>query len=767
VHRASRNLYSRVIRNIKLGETVLKKPTALFMVLIVILVAAVQPQLATGPITLTHGPRTDLAFLQYAGVEAAYAALKAGELDLLCYPISAAMYQDAVADLNIQLASTSELVFFEFDFNNNYTISTYEGVRSPMNYVSFRQALAHLIDKDQLIDSVLGGWGEKIDVPIPHALSGWWNTSVGYSPDPYQALALLDADGFVEGSSPNPYYDPALSWSAAFIRTYPSNHPQKPDEDLDPVVFYVRADIPERLAASEIFIAVIRTIGIPVLFAPTTGSVIMQKVFLEKDYHIYADAMQTSRLPPTYMFSIFHSTFWCTSNIVTGLNVSGLPNYPDLDDELEEAYYAPDYATAVLHCRNAQSLLVDKHCVSVWVWTPIGWYAYRNLLGVVNMDGVGINNKYTYINAFRVDNKSAPIRVWIPQPSALNVLYSSWKDDWKLLNTLYTHLVNVPPFNLAADQPWVARSWDIGNWSEPISPELKTNVTFRIRKDVGIVSPVTGDFMRNYTAHDVAFTIWYHYAFQEAWNWRAVSDIHHTKIADNYTIEVYFDEYSYWLLYGVGMEMPLLPKDELIAQLCYLSNVSFSLPAISPLAQYQFTDQQVVQMTALSRDETILVEGVDYEIIVNATEHCHNVIRFLTPQPSGTYYATYYTPRWSPTGYYLGSNYGLNWTDTMYSLAPHYPATSPYDLKANRYFFLETPPVGEIDFVWKGGDFFAIDIFDIVIAAGAYGSTGNSVPTPNWRPEADLAPPECGIDIFDIVTIAMNYGRTYGHPPDP
>jgi len=34
-------------------------------------------------------------------------------------------------------------------------------------------------------------------------------------------------------------------------------------------------------------------------------------------------------------------------------------------------------------------------------------------------------------------------------------------------------------------------------------------------------------------------------------------------------------------------------------------------------------------------------------------------------------------------------------------LAPHHPQTSPFDLKAKRHFFLETPPLGEIDFVWK------------------------------------------------------------------
>jgi hypothetical protein len=721
--------------------------------------------------------------LPYGSLESAYASLKAGEIDLMCMPLSAEAYQDAVTDPGIQLASTTELTIFEFDFNNNYTIAKYGGIRSPMSYVDFRRALAHLIDKDQIVNEILGGLGERIDVPIPGALKGWWNTNVTcppcnypYPPDPYQAAALLNDSGFVEGLTPNPYYDPTVPWSAEYVRTYPLDHPQKPGEDLDPISFYARSDHPERLAAGTDLRDMMQKAGIPVQWVQGPSSVIYP-IILKKDYHIYTGGWSCSRFPARYMYPMFHSTFWCAHNIVTGMNASGLPNYPDLDEVLAKAYYAPSFEEALFYCKKAQSLLVAEYCISVWLWSPRSWYAYRNLLGVANMDGVGINNKYTYLNAYRADDPGAPIRVAIPNPIALNVLYSNWRSDWQVLNAMYTHLMNVPPYDLSIDQPWVAQDWEVGTWTEPIgtSPEENTNVTFWIRKDVGIVAPATGNFMRNYTAHDVAFTIWYHYAFNDAWNWHTVSDVHHTRIVDEYTIEVYFDQHSYWLLYGVGTEMPLLPRSELISQLCYLSNRTFSLPAVSPSTHYPFTDQQVIQMVALSLDTTLLIEGVDYEIVANSTEHRHNVIHFLRPQPAGTYYAAYYTPKWNPTGYYLGSDYGLNWTDTMYSLAPHYPQTSPFDLKVNPYFFLETPLLGEIDFVWKWqtgpkprSGYYKIDIFDVVLAAGAYGSTGHGVPDPNWFPGADLAPPECKIDIFDIVTITGKYGREFGHPPsDP
>jgi len=51
-----------------------------------------------------------------------------------------------------------------------------------------------------------------------------------------------------------------------------------------------------------------------------------------------------------------------------------------------------------------------------------------------------------------------------------------------------------------------------------------------------------------------------------------------------------------------------------------------------------------------------------------------------------------------------------------------------------------------------------VDIFDIVLGAGAYGT--NSL-DPEWNPQCDIAPPWNVIDIFDLVTIASHYGEEY------
>ncbi|MCW3984935.1 MAG: BsuPI-related putative proteinase inhibitor [Candidatus Bathyarchaeota archaeon] len=53
---------------------------------------------------------------------------------------------------------------------------------------------------------------------------------------------------------------------------------------------------------------------------------------------------------------------------------------------------------------------------------------------------------------------------------------------------------------------------------------------------------------------------------------------------------------------------------------------------------------------------------------------------------------------------------------------------------------------------------FIVDIYDVVLAAGAYGSAPLD---PNWNPHFDIAEPYGVIDIYDIVMICSSYGEEY------
>lgn len=85
-------------------------------------------------------------------------------------------------------------------------------------------------------------------------------------------------------------------------------------------------------------------------------------------------------------------------------------------------------------------------------------------------------------------------------------------------------------------------------------------------------------------------------------------------------------------------------------------------------------------------------------------------------------------------------NDGVGDTALPWESVDHYPLINPY---------------------WNSGDIdhdFDVDIFDVVKAAGIYGSTSFD---PGWNPHCDIAEPYGVIDIFDMVTIAMSYGEEY------
>ena len=86
-------------------------------------------------------------------------------------------------------------------------------------------------------------------------------------------------------------------------------------------------------------------------------------------------------------------------------------------------------------------------------------------------------------------------------------------------------------------------------------------------------------------------------------------------------------------------------------------------------------------------------------------------------------------------------------------------------LKANQYYWMKTPVLGEVDFERETNGCLKIDIFDIIRAASAYDSQGIAVPDINWFSGADLAPPAGIVDIFDIVTVAAKYGTEWNCPP--
>jgi hypothetical protein len=470
--------------------------------------------------------------------------------------------------------------------------------------------------------------------------------------------------------------------------------------------------------------------------------------------------------------------FWYPygSSYVTGMNSLNLPNYPAVDTSTAAIWYTATMETAKT-ASKAFTVLHAQLCLNVPLWAYSSYWAYRKtLVGVVNEDGYGIENDYTFMNAYRVDVAGAPIRVAVTNgPDRLNVLYSQWYFEYSFLNRVYTGGLNVQPYDLAVDVPWVVQDWEVGTWDDAGTP--KSLVTYYIRKDVGIVTPVTGDYVRKWDAHDFEFSIWYNYAFSDSWQWGSFMDVRFTKIVDVNLdgwdeFQVYFDDASYWF-YSAPL-FPFLTKPELLDQ---LNDETTEGWAQAGTAEYTLANN-VVQVVNCTLDGVPLVEGTQYVIRAGYDRPAHDTFVPLVPLV-GTISINYWYADIPATGFYLGS---LPWQHTILSLATHYPASVTTDppgigdtfvLKKNMFFFLQQPLLGEIDFAWKWasgakprGGSFKIEIFDVVRATGAYCTRGDGVFNPKYFPGADLdASDLCHIGIFDLVSITGKYGKTFGTPP--
>jgi len=772
-----------------------KAISAIVIALTVVLMVTIVPEKAVA----TNGPRYDkgLDVYFYTTPDLAYAALKAGDIDFFQWALTYEQYTDAVADPMLQLAPIDENGMWEIDINNNYTITDYPGVRSPTNDLNFRKAIAFCVDKDWIINTVVKGMGMRIDVPIAAPqTSGWADPSVIGTNYPYKfsltdAAAALTAGGFIDTDHDG-------------ILNYPADWPGRPGQpNMDPLKAKVRNDHAPRFQAGRALVDNLRSLHVPIDEQDASSSVLFPIVMNGVcNYHFYTGGYSVGRYP-TYWLTMFHSDYWPTQNYVTGVNADGKPNYPDFDTDIHNLYYAENMSAAVAACKQG---CIDfmAHCINVPIWSSRSYWAYRKYtVAIVNEVGYGLENAYTFLHCYKLDDPATthdesqdPIHFGTANaPVALNQLYSQWYFDYAVLDRVFNSGLQVEPYNLATDNPGIIQDWLVSTWTDTtvVPNVVKTKVTYWIRKGVKIVAPVTGAAVRDFTAHDLEFTNWYGYAFPDGWNFADWQDVQKTNIVNDYEIEFYFSSKSMW--FYSAPPYPLMPGNEWIAtSLIKASSDTFTSDGSNANTTVPITlpkQEKIVRMISADRAGTPLVEGVDYEVMATGKPtYKHDIIHFLVNQPAGLITFHYYIPDHSPKGFTIGD---LDWKTTWYGTGgPYYVinlipgAGGVANLGANTNFWHETPPKGEIDWMWTwtGGSttpvddhtpatppyphsgYYQVYLFDAVKLLGAYCARGDALPPGNWFPGADIDSSDlCHVGLFDAVTLLGNYGYKYGTPP--
>ena len=694
--------------------------------------------------------------------------MKNGDIDLLGYELPSDLYEDAINDPNIVLAPVGDRGMYEFDINNNYTID-YPGVRSPTNYQSFRQAIAYLVDKDHIVENFCGGFANRIDQPLSYQHRGWRNQSYWYEDstypyeyDPLAAAAVLDATGFLQGTTLNPNYDPAFPGSSEYIRTYPPDHPQKPGQDLDELNIFVRSDDIRRWEAGLLLEANLGKLGIPTNI-PGIWIYPWNPDRMFEIYHIYTGGWSLGRFPALTAYGLFHSSNYVPggSNYVTGVDQNGDPNYPRLDEFLEAARFPHNRSETVSATRNALGYITEQ-AITIPLFSARSFWAWSSdVLGVVNGEGVGAENGYSFMNAYKLDG--SPIRYGVKTPpNAMNKIYSQWFYDYQGLDRMDLYSgIDVAPYDQSVDQPGYILDWTTNTWDD--GGESKTLVSQTYRDDAWFVEPVTSNQLEHVNITHHYASIWYEFQLPDAWNNDGVIDIKTVRMTGTHSLEIYWNLPGYWNTYLGGTS---IKSFNWWSKGTLSQTVTESLTA-DAVSGFIGCTEPVFWVLNAESGGTPLVLGTDYDIYKDPDGPYNADVRVINPAYLGAPVNITYVATNNASGYTPGN---LPWQDAfegagMYYATDFIPESGGYlELKRNPFYPTETPLLGEVDFIKKSNGCYKIDIFDIVRGVNAYGSQGIGVPDANWFPGADLAYPGGQIDIFDIVTIATKYGTEWDCP---
>lgn len=145
----------------------------------------------------TYPPNIDQIYYKiYASIDTAILALQSGAVDFIAWSITAGRVPSLQADPNIGL---------EFLEENGYRYLAFNMKFEPMNDINFRQAVSHLIDKDQIVNVYMGGFGSKGSAVEPPYWGEWMNQSIETYPfdDPFDDASsvpegILDDAGFLD-----------------------------------------------------------------------------------------------------------------------------------------------------------------------------------------------------------------------------------------------------------------------------------------------------------------------------------------------------------------------------------------------------------------------------------------------------------------------------------------------------------------------------------------------------------------------------------------
>ena len=522
--------------------------------------------------------------------------LKNGSLDILSEPLRPDQISKLAGNPNVTLASHLDLGMCELDMNNQmwptgdpnnkfYKLSSIQANQS----LAFRQAVACLVDRDELVNSpqYFGGNAYRMDVPIPPSQSGYADNftdfktftdgqSLVYNYNITRAEHLLDLAGFTL-LPPSPKTGLVLRQDPATL-----------GKALKPITFVISQDDPRLLRFGQALTTRLKSIGIQVNTVIGPRSVCLKAV-AKYDYNLYIGSWSFD-LAPTQYYDLYSSDNYygpadgpspnyvgfCNNGTLFGSGHFDAEGFDYWAWKVKYAAYADD---ATMWERNCGYLFL-LFCPVVPLFCQQVFQAYStSLTGIVNNAAYGIDNQVTFSIMSNPTGTVINYGIgWDPAPINLNIITCGRAETGgssligpapKILSMMYDSLMVANPWTLGPEC-WLAQSYSVGSWDATAkggNPHA-TYVNFTIRPDV--YWPNNDTVGRSLDVYDINFTFCFMKACSQGGmpiHETEMSIIRNLKAFDHCNVDpatnttgVYFLQEIAWALQWAG-ELPIVNRD--------------------------------------------------------------------------------------------------------------------------------------------------------------------------------------------------------------
>lgn len=310
----------------------------------------------------TVGPYANsVIYSIYGSQDATVLALRKGDVDFMLNPLGLSK------GLQDQLEGAEGLATIE-NPSEGVRYLGFNTRRSPQNLKEFRQAVAILIDKEFLTDTVLQGVALPVYAMVPTGNVAWHNSDVpAYGQGLTRAERVAQAVELLKGAGFTWEVEPRVSEDGRFVEQtgeglkLPNGEPMPELSVMAPSPGYD----PLRSTFAIWIERWLNEVGIPVKADLTGFNLIVDKVFNQQDFDMWMLGWALS-LFPDYLESFFHSKY----SELEGYNAGGYSN-PEFDRLADELVAETDVARAQQQVFEMQEFLAEELPYITLFTTPI------------------------------------------------------------------------------------------------------------------------------------------------------------------------------------------------------------------------------------------------------------------------------------------------------------------------------------------------------------------------------------------------------------